>query len=156
MFGKKTRKMGSWLVASCLMFGGLGVASAERSGQQEYHRGAMYQQQQEAKTIQGRVVAMKSVRLRGTQQQNLAALIRTAEGQRRVVDLGPMGRARQLDLDLGDRLVVRGRMAQVGNQRILIANQARVGDRTISIDRSMQRRHFRATQGQHLCPPMEG
>jgi hypothetical protein len=157
MFTIKIRKASGWLLASCLLVGGAAVASADGG---DWQRTQQQQRAGETRMIEGRVVALKSVRLRGTEERNLVTMIRTAEGKQKVIDLGPRAQARQLDLEIGDRLVVRGREAQVGDQMILVANEARTSERTLSIDRSRQREHLerrmQEARGEYVCPPIEG
>lgn len=154
-----------WITAAALGAGGTALADpgspgsgyrapqgqAQGPSQRPMHR-QRYQQGQ-AKITSGEVVGLKSVRLRGTNQTNLVARIRTPDGRQQLVDLGPRSDARDLDLELGDRLRVQGTQAMVRGRPILIARQARSDGRQLVVDRSAQRRHFeRAFQRAQECP----
>lgn len=164
MFTNFFARTSAWLLTAGLLCGGAAVASADpETGQQgqmmspQMHQQQMMKNQQRAtRTVTGRVLATKTVQLRGTNQRNLVALVRTPEGMRRLVDLGPRSDARQLQLAAGDQLAVRGPVATVNGRQIVIAEQARSDAASLDIDRSMQRQQFdRTVRRAHagMCPP---
>lgn len=95
----------------------------------------------------GDIVRTKVVAIRGTNQENLVALIDTHRGNDRlVVDLGPVDAMRELRLGEGDRIAVEGRVHRVGDRQVLVASRIREGDRTRRIDRSGQAQHHARIQ----------
>jgi hypothetical protein len=87
--------------------------------------------------LQGRIVGLKPVQVRGLSQTHVVAIVRTRSGAQLPVDLGPR-RAVQI-LDVGDHLTVDGNRARIRGRLVLIAKYAYAGDRTIAIDRAVMR-----------------
>lgn len=110
--------------------------------QQGYQPGAAADADK-SRQVQGRIQALKSVQLRGMNQPNLVALIETRKGDRRlVVDLGPQNNLRKLKLRPGSRIAAQGKVAQVKDQLVLVANRARIRGQQIDIQRPLQQRQF--------------
>jgi hypothetical protein len=94
--------------------------------------------------VSGEVVSTKHVEVRGAGTENLVVLLAPRRGHDRlVVDLGPADAWRSIDLERGDNLAVEGRLAEVGDRRVLVAQRARAGDGCIvTVDRSAQRAQY--------------
>lgn len=124
--------------------------------------------------VSGTVIATKTVRIRGYEQPNFVALIRTNKGNRRVaIDLGPRRDLEKMDIGRGETLAAVGPVVRVGDEQILVASRARIGDQVIDVDRSGQIRAMRevrskaqprqpaappapaTTPGQAAPPPMQ-
>lgn len=86
------------------------------------------QQQRQRVSETGEVVRTKTVALRGRQDSHQVVLLRTEDGQRRIVDLGPAKRLADLKIGEGDKLTVRGRLVQVGDHRVLMGHQVKAAD----------------------------
>ena len=103
----------------------------------------MRQIDDKSRQVRGRIQAVKSVEVRGMEQPNVVALIRTRKGnQQLVVDLGPRNRLRNLSLERGDQISVEGKLARVQDRSILVADRARIQGRTIRIQRPQQRSQY--------------
>ena len=84
--------------------------------------------------LSGRVQRTARVNVKGTNQQHQQAQIRTSQGDRYWVDLGPADEARQLDLGEGDQLAVKGIVVKIGDQSIIFATSANANDERLSFD----------------------
>ncbi|MFO7178548.1 MAG: hypothetical protein DIU78_007620 [Pseudomonadota bacterium] len=91
--------------------------------------------------VSGTVIATKTVRIRGYDQPNFIALIRTNKGNRRLaIDLGPRRDLEDTDIGRGETLAAVGPVVRVGDEQILVATRARIGDQLVEVDRSGQTR----------------
>ena len=90
-------------------------------------------------TGQGRVVRTKKVGLRGRPLEHLVALVRTDQGDIRVVDLGPVRNLQEVKLATGDAIVVSGEVVRVGDRQVLMASRLRKDGRETRIDRQQPR-----------------
>lgn len=89
--------------------------------------------------VSGKVLDTKTVKFKGTDQQNLAALIRTSKNDRRlIVDLGPKSELKGINIKKGQKLSAKGAVVNIGDQQVLLANAVTRGDNTVQIDRSAQ------------------
>jgi hypothetical protein len=114
----------------------------QRQQQQQQAVVPTEQDRQQLRQVSGDVLRIKTVRIMGTDQTNLVALIETQRGERRLaVDLGPAEDARQLGLTTGDRLAVEGRVYRIGDDPLLVATRVRSGNQSVQIDRSEQQQH---------------
>ena len=84
--------------------------------------------------LSGRVQKTARVNIKGTNQQHQQAQIRTSQGDRYWVDLGPADEARQLDLGEGDQLTVKGIAVKAGDHSIIFATSANANDERLSFD----------------------
>jgi hypothetical protein len=88
----------------------------------------------------GRVLAVKTVYVRGSRMPHLAALITTYAHEKIVVDLGPTWRANRLGLrPYGDRLWVTGERVNIRGRNIILARTARTEYRRIAINNGDRR-----------------
>lgn len=87
--------------------------------------------------VRGEVLRTKKIDVRGTDTQNLVALVETDSGRRTVVDLGPLSNLHNNDVHLGrgDHLSVRGFFVRIGDHRVLMARQLRFDGDNVSINR---------------------
>jgi len=83
--------------------------------------------------IRGEIVRFSRAKIRQT--QHLVATIRTEDGRRQRVDLGPERSLGELNLKAGDDIVVSGPTVQTEDYRILMAQLLQAGDRTVAIQR---------------------
>lgn len=86
------------------------------------------------KTVQGRIQSVKDFNLIGIDQPRSVARVQTDDGQRVAVLLGPARQVDQFDLGRGDNVTLRVRPGSIDNQKVLVADRIRVGDRTHRID----------------------
>ena len=117
-------------------------------GQQSMRQGrmapmGMRQIDEKSRQVRGRIQALKLVEVRGMDQPNVVALIRSRKGnQQLVVDLGPRNRLRSVTLQRGGQISVEGKLARVQDRSILVADRARIQGRTIRIQRPQQRSQY--------------
>ena len=97
----------------------------QRSGQQMRQQGRRGQ-------VSGEIVKIKTVDVRGSNQQRLVALLKTNRGKRVPVDLGNPNRRDSIRPDIGDYISVRGRLARIGDRTIIVGEEMRDGGRRIT------------------------
>lgn len=89
--------------------------------------------------VSGIVLDSKLVVLRGIEERNRVVLLKTTEGDRRlVVDLGPQSGLSELDLKKGQKLAAQGIVARIEDAQIFVANRVRQSDKTLEIARVAQ------------------
>ena len=103
-------------------------------GQRQSSRGRALQQ------VSGEILRLKRIPIRNTNIQHTAVLLKTNDGKRRVVDLGPTQNLRQLDLREGDQVSVRGGIVRIGDSRIFFARQVRSDGETVNVTYRRQER----------------
>jgi hypothetical protein len=86
-------------------------------------------------TLRGIVLRHKDVRLKNRDRRHRLVLLRTEDGFRRTLDLGPADKIGSLHLQDGDDLAARGPVVMVGDRQVLMANQIRVEGQTIRVER---------------------
>jgi hypothetical protein len=155
----KFRRTAGLLLASGLMLAGASTAVADDAGARSEKK-----QLKQGKSVSGKVTAIKVVKLKDSNQRHLVAQIQTSGGNKKIVDLGPREDANALQLQLGDRVEVRGMTTQIGGRSVMIANHAKTNDGMLSIDRSQQLQLDREvgqaqplqsqSQPQPVCPPL--
>lgn len=113
---------------------------AKAADQQARDQAQQKQQQKSSKEFRltGQVKATKKVQVR--QRHNLVAQVEGEQGTVNV-DLGPADEASQWNISEGTQLVAQGPMTQVGDKKLLLARNVKIGDKQASIDRS----HTKAT-----------
>lgn len=119
------------------------------SNQQSRSSGSSSQFQQTTQTrpssssqvydLSGRIDGFRHLNLRnavGQRGQHSLVKITLQNGRSAVVDLGPKRNLDKIDLQKGDRIRVKGQRGRVDGRQVLMANQVRLGDETIRINRS--------------------
>lgn len=81
--------------------------------------------QQRPQMISGEVLKTKEVELKNTDRKHLVVMLKTDEGQRKIVDLGSTDLLKDLEIMEGKRIGVRGFPVMVGDMRIVRASQVR-------------------------------
>ena len=124
------------------LFGDTDQQSAQ-SGQSQRSRDGSQRQSSRGRGLQqvsGEILRLKRIPLRNTNIQHTAVLLKTNDGKRRVVDLGPTQNLRQLDLQEGDQVSVRGGIVRIGDSRIFFARQVRSDGETVNVTYRRQER----------------
>lgn len=113
--------------------------------QDEYYRGgfeqeargsSMQQGMGAAQTVRGEIRDLNTVRLAGVQDRHVIATIQTDRGQTAHVDLGPENKLRELDLNQGSNIELRGTSGQINDRPVLMATQIRSEGRTLNVTRT--------------------
>jgi len=77
--------------------------------------------------VEGRIKEFRDIRVKRTGELHRAAAIQTADGRYSIVDLGPAAsEPSTASASAGDRLVADGRVIDVGNYPVLLANQVSI------------------------------
>jgi hypothetical protein len=114
-------------------------AQAKQASAKQRANGDAMQRTRKLREVSGTVIATKSVQLRGTEERNLIALLRTNRGNDRlVVDLGPASKINRDQVKEGGKLAAQGVVVRVGDQQFLAATHIKAGDQTMKVDRSAQ------------------
>lgn len=100
----------------------------------EKSRGSTSQASEERR-ISGTIEKTKSVSLPNRTHQVVQL---SDSGERYFADLGPSGALRELNIQQGDEIQVRGPMSRVGGKQVLMANSLTINDETTEIDRSQR------------------
>lgn len=114
---------------------------------------------QKLREVSGTIIETKTVEMRGTDQQNVVALIRTSRGDRRlIVDLGPAQQLEQAKLREGEKIAVEGTVATIRDQQFLVASRVKANGQTIEVDRTAQRKLHQGKTGgmQRGAQPEQG
>jgi len=90
------------------------------------------------KFLSGEIERVKKVKIRGTQQENLAVLVFTDRGNRVVVDLGPINQFRDIELRSGDYISARGPVFNINGRLVMFAKELRADEQTVRINRAMR------------------
>jgi sporulation protein YlmC with PRC-barrel domain len=127
--------------------GQTGAAAQGQAGWEQYQR--LYDAQR-VQTLEGTITDVSSFAPSAQAAPGLTVTIRTAEGQSRVVHLGPVAVMRQQDLQLeqGDRIRVMGSQAQFQGQQVIIARQVQKGDQALLLRNEQGQALWRQTQDQ--------
>lgn len=94
----------------------------------------------QAVSASGRVTGLKRVGLRGTDAKHVVVMLETGQNRRGIVDLGAAKDLRELKLQRGDRISVKGNVLGIGDRRVLMADQVSHGEQTVEIDRTLTSR----------------
>lgn len=113
-------------------------AQAHKKVRNESAQHAMQRVRKE-REVTGKVLNTKTVGFRGTDQANQVVLLQTKKHNRHLdVDLGPKEQLEKLNIKQGQNLAVRGRVINVGDRQVLVADKIKRGDKTLDIDRTAQ------------------
>lgn len=111
--------------------------TAQQQQQRFQQQPQWYQEQpQQRQTLRGEVLRKKRVQISGENITHQVVLLETDRGERHIVDLGPERNLRQVRIQPGQQLTVRGEQATVGQQRVVKADRLRADGRTIRIQRA--------------------
>jgi hypothetical protein len=81
--------------------------------------------------VEGRIQQFRDIRTNNGAELHRTAAVQTPDGRFAIVDLGADSRDQALTrAATGDRMVARGRVIQVGNYPVLLANQVAINDGT--------------------------
>jgi hypothetical protein len=83
--------------------------------------------------VRGEITRTKTIRLPGIDQDVLVAQVRTDQGRRYTVCLGPADQIDNIDLDRGDEISLRGKSFPIDGQRFLLAEQVRIHGQTVNL-----------------------
>ena len=97
----------------------------------------------ESRTVTGTVGGTRQVGLRDGSDKNFVILIKTPEGRQEVADLGSARRARDYDLQEGDKVTVKGRVFEVQGRPVLIVTEVTANGETRRVDRPVRSESFR-------------
>lgn len=90
--------------------------------------------------VRGEITEIKPVKIRGANAQDTLVLLKTKDGQKRVVDLGH--NLQGANLQKGQQLAARGRVVTVGGEKvILLADSFRYANKTYDAQRLAFRRN---------------
>jgi len=85
--------------------------------------------------VTGEIVAEKSVDVENVADKNKVVLLERERGDSIVADLGPEGGLDDMALDTGEQVRVEGRLAQIGERLVLLANKVGTRDESVEINR---------------------
>jgi hypothetical protein len=88
--------------------------------------------------VSGVILRTKNVQLPGMSDQIVFATVRTDQGRRCVVNLGPLEELENLQLHRGERISVLGPTMQIGNQRLILAQRLRAQGETVQLNQEVQ------------------
>lgn len=150
---KKFAVVGTFVLASAHFstYANKGDKAKDQTGKQ---KDQMTQQvsQKERETLRevsGRVINTKTVEVRGTDTQNLVAMLKTNKGDRRlVVDLGPQKAFTENQIKEGTNLAAQGRVVEIRGRQFLAADKVKLGDNVINIERAAQSQQHQKMQRQ--------
>lgn len=94
--------------------------------------GRSQQIERNSQKLSGKIVDTRDFKARG--QQNTAAILKTGQDKKVLVDLGPAN-ALNVDLQKGDQVEVRGAPAKVNDRVVILAGSLRHDGQKVSIDR---------------------
>ncbi len=83
--------------------------------------------------FQGKLDKLRDVGVKGEKDKHRVAILKTAQGQRMYVDLGPKSQLQDVSIKQGDQVSLQGTMASVKGRSILMAQQLRKGNVTVDI-----------------------
>ncbi len=90
-------------------------------------------------TIRGKLLRTRPETIEGTQNVHRVAEVRVTDGRIATVDLGPIYRADNLDLQSGDRVTVTGLAGRLNGEPVLIARALHVAGREAATRQSASR-----------------
>lgn len=88
-------------------------------------REASAQRSRDGQTFAGRLDGFKKTSLDGREERLLVRMT-LEDGTRRIVDLGPSARLKDLDLEQGDHVSVRGERRTIDGRTVLVADRLRI------------------------------
>jgi hypothetical protein len=115
------------------------------------------QRTQTLRKVSGVVLGIKIVEVRGAGDENVVALIKTDNGDRRLaIDLGPLAQLERSDLHVGGRLAAEGYVVAVRDQQFLVATRIKPErGATLTVVRPSQARLHRSRGAASTRPASE-
>ncbi|MEQ8849708.1 hypothetical protein [Botrimarina sp.] len=112
-------------------------AGAQNQGQaaQQQQQGTESKRSQKS-TLSGKIAKTKKVSVRDT--KHVVAQLKSADGQVKLVDLGPATNLSDFDLQQGTQINASGPVATAGDKKVLVAQSAKIGGKQLQPDRSRQ------------------
>ena len=110
-------------------------------------RGMRQRTQERMLQVQGDVEKLKTVNLAGMDEPHVLAVVRTQDGRKVPVDLGPKSDLEDLKLSKGDSVQAQAREGRINESRVLMAVNLRAGGEQIRVrrDSGEDLRRFKAT-----------
>jgi hypothetical protein len=100
--------------------------------------------------MEGRIDSFRGANLsdnRGYRANHTLARLRLENGRTAIVDLGPTQNLQRLNFEPGDRIEVRGQFAQVGDRRVIVAQELKIDDTVTRIRQAEGRLGQSASRG---------
>lgn len=92
--------------------------------------------------FEGKVLKVKKVQFKDSDQENIVVLIKTPRGHKKmVVDLGDSERI-QKRARMGTRLKVEGFLVRIEDKEFLMAKRVKVGNRIIKVNKNRKLRAY--------------
>ncbi len=88
--------------------------------------------------VSGQVIREKNVKISGTDRQNKVVMLKTEKGNQIIADLGPVNDLKNVAVRTGEQLQVKGNLARISDQLILVANQVGTDGNMTKINRPQQ------------------
>ncbi len=85
--------------------------------------------------LSGQVIREKTVNLQGTNTEHEVVMLQTQDGKQVIADLGPVRNLENIKIEPGEQVQVKGNLARVSDQLVLVANQLTADGKTMQIDR---------------------
>lgn len=124
-------------------------AHKDKSAKAEKKMNPQEKMAKQSREVSGTVVAKKMVRLPTENLQNMVVMIKTNKADERLlVDLGNAKALNDKKIDKQTNIQAEGRLAQVGQHRILVARNLKVEGEKVTIDRSQERQAAMKARGQ--------
>lgn len=96
---------------------------------------------------EGQIVRTKKAGVRGQPVEHLIVLVKSEQGNVRIVDLGPVKNLQNVKIATGDTIAFTGEVVAVGDRQVLMADRLRKDGRETQIDRQSSRRDSRQRSG---------
>lgn len=90
---------------------------------------------QSPESVAGRVVLTKKVGIRNQPFEHMVVLLKDKQGKKAYADLGPVKQLAKFKIKRGDQLQATGRIVQMGDYQVLMADKIRKDDRIAQVDR---------------------
>lgn len=106
------------------------VAARRRSQNSSKQSDTAKQRRMQRGHLSGKIVRTKQIDVRGSNEKQMVVLVETERGNRIAVDLGPTSQLKDAELGSGDRVRINGFMTEVGDKRLVVAEQLAVARRS--------------------------
>src|SRR6056297_3535514 len=124
---------------------GMFIASQVRAGgsmvdvqpKQKMQRGQS--QQRQPQQVQGTLVRTRQAKFRGHDRSFIVGELRTQEGERQLINMGPKEKFSDINFDEAGQIKVMGRTGSISGKEALIAEKVQVNGETIQIKPDTQR-----------------
>ncbi len=104
------------------------------------------------RTVEGRIQQFRDIRTNRRAELHRTAAVQTLDGHIAIVDLGVDRQDQRLGMAAtGDRIVAHGRVVQVGNYPVLLANQVAINDGApVAVTRAAESAEFAPATGKRM------